>query len=69
MFWMRNKENNFPIHTLKIIWRPASRPDELVIAAHDRTCHRPLVKSVYQKINFLINNQNICCGYSKEPSQ
>ena len=21
MFWMRNKENNFPIHTL--IWRPA----------------------------------------------
>ena len=25
------------------------------------------VQSVYQKINFL--NQNICCGYSKEPSQ
>ena len=41
MFWMRNKENSFPIHTLKIIWRPASRPDELVIiAAHDQTCHQ-----------------------------
>ena len=50
MFWMKNKENSFPIHTLKIIWRPASRPDELVIiAAHDRTCHTPLVKSVYPK--------------------
>ena len=30
---------------------------------------RPLVKSAYQKIIFLSNNQNICCGYSNEPSQ
>ena len=30
---------------------------------------RPLVKRVYQKIIFLFLNQNICCGYSKEPSQ
>ena len=30
---------------------------------------RPLVKSAYQKIFFLFLNQNICCGYSKEPSQ
>ena len=29
---------------------------------------RPLVKSVYQKINFLISLENICCGYSKDPS-
>ena len=29
----------------------------------------PLVKSAYQKIIFLFLNQNICCGYSKEPSQ
>ena len=29
---------------------------------------RPLVKSAYQKINFLFLNQNISCGYSKEPS-
>ena len=28
-----------------------------------------LVKSVYQKLIFLFLNQNICCGYSKEPSQ
>ena len=27
------------------------------------------VKSVYQKIFFFFLNQNICCGYSKEPSQ
>ena len=30
---------------------------------------RPLVKSAYKKIAFLFLNQNICCGYSKEPSQ
>ena len=31
---------------------------------------RPSVKSVYQKkYFFLFLNQNICCGYSKEPSQ
>ena len=30
---------------------------------------RPLVKSAYQKLTFLFLNQNICCGYSKEPSQ
>ena len=31
--------------------------------------HSPLVKSAYRKFNFLFLNQNICCGYSKEPSQ
>ena len=31
--------------------------------------YRPLVKSMYQKIFFLFLNQNICYGYSKEPSQ
>ena len=32
---------------------------------------RPLVKRAYdnEKIIFLFLNQNICCGYSKEPSQ
>ena len=31
---------------------------------------RPLVKNAYQKSNFLISQpKNICCGYSKEPSQ
>ena len=30
---------------------------------------RPLIKSVYQNIIFLFRNQNICCGYSKEPFQ
>ena len=34
-----------------------------------RTLIRPLVKTAYQKNNFLIPNQNIYCGYSKEPSQ
>ena len=29
---------------------------------------RPLVKCT-KKIIFLFLNQNICCGYSKEPSQ
>ena len=29
------------------------------------TLTRPLVRSVYQNINFLFFNQNICCGYSK----
>ena len=31
--------------------------------------NRPLVKIELQKIFFLFLNQNICCGYSKEPSQ
>ena len=31
--------------------------------------YRPLVKSGYQKNDFLISQPNICCGYSKEPSQ
>ena len=30
---------------------------------------RTLVKSAYQKTNLLISQPNICCGYSKEPSQ
>ena len=30
---------------------------------------RPLIKSVYQNIFFLFLSKNICCGYSKEPSQ
>ena len=30
---------------------------------------RTYVKSAYQKVIFLFLNQNICCGYSKEPSQ
>ena len=29
---------------------------------------RPLVKGAYQKIVFLFLNQNVSCGYSKEPS-
>ena len=31
--------------------------------------YRTLDKRAYQKIIFLFLNQNICCGYSKEPSQ
>ena len=30
---------------------------------------RTLVKSAYQKLIFLFLIKNICCGYSKEPSQ
>ena len=30
---------------------------------------RPLVKKYVQKYFFLFLDQNICCGYSKEPSQ
>ena len=30
--------------------------------------YRTLDKSAYQKLFFLILIQNICCGYSKEPS-
>ena len=30
---------------------------------------RPIVKTAYSKLFFLFLNQNICCGYSKEPSQ
>ena len=30
---------------------------------------RPPDKSAYWKILFLFHNQNICSGYSKEPSQ
>ena len=31
--------------------------------------YKPLAKSMLQKKNFLFLNKNICCGYSKEPSQ
>ena len=31
--------------------------------------NRPQDKSAYLKIIFLFVNQNICCGYSKEPSR
>ena len=30
---------------------------------------RPLVRVRTKKLIFLLLNQNICCGYSKEPSQ
>ena len=30
---------------------------------------RQLIKSAYQKLDFLFLNQNMCCGYSKDPSQ
>ena len=30
--------------------------------------HRPLVKS-NKKLFFVFLNQNICCGYSKEPKE
>ena len=33
------------------------------------TTDRPLVQSAYQNITFLFLNQNIYCGYLKEPSQ
>ena len=32
------------------------------------TCLRPPDKSHKEKLVFLFLNQNICCGYSKEPS-
>ena len=35
----------------------------------DRCALRPLVKSEYLKIEFIISQPNICCGYSKEPAQ
>ena len=38
------------------------------IVKQECTWTRPLVKSAYRNINFLISQPNICCGYSKEPS-
>ena len=35
----------------------------------NKVCMRPLVKSVHKKNIFLISQQNVCCGYSKEPAQ
>ena len=34
----------------------------------DAISTRALVKSAYQNFFYLFLNQNICCGYSKEPS-
>ena len=31
--------------------------------------NRPLVRVCNEKLIFLFVNKNICCGYSKEPSQ
>ena len=31
--------------------------------------YRPLVKHAYQIFFFVFINQNVCCGYAKEPSQ
>ena len=33
------------------------------------TVIRQLIKSAYQKLDFLFLNQNMCCGYSKDLSQ
>ena len=43
--------------------------DKLLFAIDQIMSYRPLVKNAYQKINFLISQPNICCGYSKELSQ
>ena len=88
MFWMRNKENSFPIHTL--IWRP----EYLHFASLVMTCcllitfgncldpvqtwqnngpdldpTAPQIRVNNWKLFFLFLNRNICCWFSKEPSQ
>ena len=51
----------------KIVWLPVVLYDK--VHNMETVLIRPLVKSVKQKIIFLFLIQNICCGYSKEPSQ
>ena len=43
--------------------------DQTVIDNFFNITVRPPDKSAYQKIIVLFLNQNICCGYSKEPSR
>ena len=43
--------------------------DQTVIDNFFNITVRPPDKSAYQKIILLFLNQNICCGYSKEPSR
>ena len=43
--------------------------DQKFAPNHTRQLCRPLFKSENKKVNFLISQQNICCGHSKELSQ
>ena len=54
--------DNFNV-PLKALGSAAPASEEIMI-----NLTRPVVKSAYQKIFFLFSNQNICCGYLKEPS-
>ena len=65
MFWMRNKENKFPIHTL--IWRPDAALQDIVkslLEAHALIeAHSPVwtpkvqvFKQISQKIERLIKD-------------
>ena len=45
------------------------RKTTVIIIKDYRLESKTLVKSELRKFDFLIFNQNICCGYSKEPSQ
>ena len=65
MFWLRNKKKYFWNALLTKVMHYIMVGITYMYIQHYRT----LVKTALQKFIFLFLNQNICCGYSKEPSQ
>ena len=61
----KNAQKQFIIKTYPefILYKPVGKY-QFTIA-----CIRALVMFSYQVIKCLISHPNICCGYSKEPSQ
>ena len=57
-----------PVMTIAVDWD--IKPEHTLVIYHiSGSMDRPPDKSVYWKIIFIVSNQNICFGYSKEPSQ
>ena len=62
LMYANNKGADQPVHQPSLI-------NTFVIGFLVSIMTSTLVKSAYQNIIFLFLNLNICCGYSKEPSQ
>ena len=65
-------KGGFCLPVVVISWEPALLNIFFVFLFRDTSNdhnYRTFVKSFNENLIFLFLNQNICCGYSKEPSQ
>ena len=71
IFLTESFENSVDPNCLTLCCIPKKKKNAFKITLHAKSYgnSKSLVMSVYQKSLFLFLNQNICCGYPKEPSQ